>query len=88
MSEPLPKMDFNTLVVSLSQTTLVHLGKAPSPDADSAAIDLELARQTIDLLEVLQEKTKGNLTGAEETLLGQVLCDLRLGYVEVSQSRK
>ena len=82
----LPTIDFMTLVVSLSQTALVHLGEVidPEPGVGSGerTLDLPMARQTIDLLGVLQEKTKGNLTGDEERLLGQILFDLRMRFVE------
>jgi len=88
--ESLPGIDFSTLVVSLSQTALVHLGEAPHPETGDKhpPRDLPLARQTIDLLGILQEKTKGNLTGDEERLLDQVLYDLRLRFVEVSKESK
>jgi hypothetical protein len=92
-NEPLPTIDFSMLVLSLSQTALVHLGEAPHPDREGAEGDdagaatrnLPLARQTIDMLGMLQEKTKGNLTGSEERLIDQVLYDLRLRFVEVSK---
>ena len=90
-TESLPGIDFTTLVLSLSQTALVHLGEAPHPDdvaGEPTTRDLALARQTIDLLGVLQEKTKGNLNGDEERLLDQVLYDLRLHYVELSKAEK
>ena len=91
--ETLPSIDFTTLVLSLSQTALVHLGEATHPDASgrpsqpASDEDLLLARQTIDLLGVLQEKTKGNLTGDEERLLDQILYDLRMRFVELSKGR-
>lgn len=93
MAEPLPSIDFSTLILSLSQTALVHLGIAPSPeggpeggpDGAPSAPDLPLARQTIDMIGMLQEKTKGNLTGSEEHLIEQVLYDLRLKYVDRSK---
>ena len=86
-NDSLPSIDFSTLVVSLSQTALVHLGEATHPDerGNSPTRDLPLARQTIDLLGILQEKTKGNLTGDEERLLDQVLYDLRMRFVEVNK---
>ena len=88
-NEALPTIDFMTLVVSLSQTALVHLGEVIDPEPGGGpgtpALDLPMARQTIDLLGVLQEKTKGNLTGDEERLLDQVLYDLRLRFVEVAR---
>jgi hypothetical protein len=63
----------------------VHLGDAPDPEG-KRSVNLPLARQTIDLLSLLQEKTKGNLNGPEERILGQALYDLRLRYVEVTRS--
>jgi hypothetical protein len=81
----LPAVDFSTFVVSLSHSAFVHLGDAPDPDG-KRSVNLPLARQTIDLLSLLLEKTKGNLNGPEERILGQALYDLRLRYVEVSRS--
>ena len=83
----LPKMDFSTFVLSLSHSALVHLGDAPSPDSEQREPNLVLARQTIDLLEILSEKTSGNLTGEEERLLEHVLFELRMRYVEVSKEK-
>ena len=83
----LPAIDFGTFVMSLSHSVLVHLGDAPDPDGHRS-VHLELARQTIDLLALLQDKTRNNLTGPEEHLLEQALYDLRLRFVEVSQARK
>ena len=83
----LPAIDFGTFVMSLSHSVLVHLGDAPDPEGQHS-IQLELARQTIDLLALLQDKTRNNLTGPEEHLLEQALYDLRLRFVEVSQARK
>ncbi len=85
-SEPeLPHFDFTTLVLSFSHSALVHLGDAPGLEG-KAQVELPLARQSIDILAMLQEKTKGNLTADEERLIQQVLCDLRLRFVEVSRS--
>jgi hypothetical protein len=84
--DPLPSIDFTTFIASLSHSALMHLGEAPPLDGHPAEKNLPLARQTIDLLGVLEEKTKGNLTGDEERLLGQVLYDLRMRFVEVSKA--
>lgn len=78
----LPRLDFSTFVLSIIGSAYVHLGDAPSPDGTEGR-NLELARQDIDLLSLLEEKTHGNLTGDEERLLNQALTDLRLRYVEV-----
>ena len=84
----LPAVDFTTFVVSLSHSALLHLGDAPHPTEEKSDVDLPMARQTIDLLALIQEKTHGNLTGAEEQVLTQALYDLRVRYVEVSQKHK
>lgn len=83
----LPRTDFSTFVLSLSHSALVHLGDAPSPDGEARTPNLVLAHQTIDLLEILSEKTKGNLTGEEERLLDHVLYELRMRYVEVAKEK-
>lgn len=80
----IPPIDFNILVLSLSTSALMQMGEGP--DHDDVEPDLALARQTIDLLGVLEVKTRGNLTGAEERLLHQVLTDLRMRFVR-KQSR-
>lgn len=81
----LPKIDFATFVLSLSHSALLHLGVAPHPDTQGFERNLPLAKQDIDLLGLLEEKTKNNLSGDEERLLTQVLFDLRLQYVELSK---
>ena len=81
----LPHIDFATFVLSLSHSVLMHLGEAPHPEDDKTRVDLPLAKQTIDLLGLLEEKTKGNLTGEEERLITQILFDLRMRYVEKSK---
>ena len=87
-ADDLPAVDFTTFVLSLSHSALLHLGDAPHPLDEQSGIDLPMARQTIDLLALIQEKTHGNLTGAEEQVLSQSLYDLRLRFVEVSQKTK
>lgn len=82
----LPRIDFATFVLSLSHSALMHLGDAPNPGGENAGPDLEMARQTIDLLHLLEEKTHGNLTGEEERMLSAALYDLRLRFVEVSKA--
>jgi hypothetical protein len=74
--DDLPPIDFSTFVVSLRASALLHMGQGDEPD-----LNLALARQEIDLLAVLEEKTRGNLTGDEELLLSQVLFDLRTRYI-------
>jgi hypothetical protein len=63
----------------------MHMGLAGAPDGLEPRVNLPLARQTIDLIALLEEKTKGNLSGEEERLLEQLLTDLRLRFVQASK---
>jgi Domain of unknown function (DUF1844) len=82
--QELPTLDFSTFVLGIIGTAYTHLGDAPNPEGQEER-DLQLARQDIDLLGLLQEKTKGNLTGEEERLMDQALYDLRMRFIEVSK---
>lgn len=89
MTEPVkpPKLDFHTFVLGLGSSAFIHLGDAPHPETGQAAPpDLALAQQTIDVLAMLREKTRGNLTPDEDALIGQLLRDLRLRFVERSRT--
>ncbi len=86
--EALPKIDFATFIISMSHSALIQLGETPHPDTQKLEVNLPLARQTIDLLGLLEEKTKGNLAGDEERLLAQVLYDLRMRCVEQEKRQK
>ncbi|MFO8033253.1 MAG: DUF1844 domain-containing protein [Desulfohalobiaceae bacterium] len=79
---PLPQVDLNTFVLSLSSSVLAHLGEVPDPSTGETSQNLEVARHTIDILGVLEEKTKGNLTLDEENLLKNLLFELRMKYVQ------
>lgn len=85
--EHLPELDFTMFVMSLAHSAFVHLGDAPDPADGQLDVNLAMARQTIDLLTLLQEKTRANLSGEEERILAQALYDLRMRYVEVSKSK-
>ncbi len=86
--DDLPAVDFTTFVLSLGHSARLHLGDVPDPATGKSVFDLPMARHSIDLLGLLQEKSHGNLTGAEEQVLTQELHDLRVRFVEVSQSHK
>lgn len=79
---PLAPMDFSTFVLSLGSTAMVNLGQVPAPGTDAASKNLPAAKQMIDILGVLQEKTKGNLTEAEQQLIDSLLYDLRVHWVD------
>jgi hypothetical protein len=83
---PLPGVDFASFAVSLGTSALYHMGVLPDPETGKpGALELDLARQTIDALEMLQRKTRGNLDAEEEQLLQRLLTDLRMRFVEVSK---
>ncbi len=76
-ADDLPPIDFDTFIVSLRTSALLHMGQGESQDG----VDLALARQEIDLLHVLEHKTRGNLSGEEECLLSQILFEVRTRYL-------
>lgn len=81
---PLPPVDFSGFVVSLASSAFVQLGLEPDPTTGQKVdAEPEFARQTIDMLALLKEKTRGNLTEDEARLLDAVLYDLRMRYVQV-----
>jgi hypothetical protein len=80
-----PVVDFHTFILSLGSSALLHLGELDQPDGTESRPDLPLAKHTIDIIVMLQEKTKGNLSPPEEHLIESLLYDLRLRYVERSK---
>src|SRR3954469_16914632 len=82
----LPAVDFHTFVLSLGSSALLHLGELEHPDVGAPQKDLSMAKHTIDILVMLEEKTRGNLSPAEDKLIGSLLYDLRLRYVEAQKS--
>ena len=75
-------VDFSTHVLSLASTALIALGKMPGPDGEAHPQDLETARHLIDVLGMLEHKTKGNLEEAEQKLIASLTYDLRVAYVD------
>jgi hypothetical protein len=81
---PIPKGNFAALVSMLTTQALFSLGLLEVKGQEKREPDLELARYNIDMLETLEEKTKGNLTQEEEKVLNNTLNELRMGYVAVA----
>jgi len=79
---PLPRIDFSSFILSLYSSGLVQLGKVEDPSTKKKSINLDLAKDTIDMIAMLEEKTRGNLTKEEENLLKALLSEIRLAYVE------
>lgn len=85
MEDRKDSIDFNAFLLGLASAALIHLGVTPHPDTGKVALDLVEARQSLDLLGLLREKTRGNLTQEEDRLFENLLGDLRLRFVEASR---
>ena len=83
--EALPEIDFNSFIFSISTSALIQLGEIEDPFTKKSAKNLPLAKQTIDLIGMLMEKTKGNLTPQEERVVQNILYDLRMRYVKAAR---
>ena len=82
LESQLPEITFSTFVMSLNASALVNLGLIADPISKTMMKNLPVGKQTIDMLSMLEEKTKGNLTKDEENLLRGILYDLRIAYVK------
>ena len=78
----LPEINFATFIISLNASALVHLGVLEDPASGKQVKNLVMGKQTIDILSMIEEKTKGNLTTEEENMLKNILYDLRIIYVK------
>jgi len=85
--QPLPEISFSALVISLSTQALMHLGEIPNPISGKVEKDISVAKQMIDIIGVLGEKTRGNLDQGEDKLMEEVLYDLRMRYVEAAKKK-
>lgn len=80
-------IDFPTFVLSIASAAMMGMGLAPRPDSGKTELDLEMARQNIDLLEMIQKKTLKNLTPDEDKLMERVLYEVRTKFLEVSKKK-
>jgi hypothetical protein len=74
---------FSTFILGLASTALIHLGEAPNPETGERSVSLDLARQSLDLLDLLEQKTRGNLTPEEQKLFAALMTDLKLKFVSL-----
>jgi hypothetical protein len=81
-SVPLPQINFPTFIASLNASALVHLGVIEDPVSGKSEKNLPMAKQTIDIISMLQQKSAGNLTPDEDGMLKSILYDLRILYVK------
>ena len=85
----MPELSFTAFVLSLASTAAIHLGDLPDPmSGQPAALNLDGAAQMIEILSLLEQKTRGNLTAEERQMLDQVLYELRLRFVQASGQGK
>lgn len=82
MKNDLPKIDLTTFFLSISSAAYMGLGIVPGTTGEAPKVDLELARQNIDLLELIYEKTRGNRTPEEDRLIEQLLFEIRMRFIE------
>ena len=80
-------ISFSSFILGLITQALLFMGEAPSPPEQTKQIDLGAARQMIDLLAMLRQKTKGNLDSAEDAMLENALFDLRMRYVQIAKKQ-
>jgi hypothetical protein len=89
MTEPQPGLSFTAFVLSLASTAAIHFGDLADPiSGEHSEPNLEGATQMIEILSLLEQKTRGNLTAEEREILGQVLYELRMRFVEASGGGK
>ena len=84
----LPVIDFPTLIMSFASAAMISLGRVPDPVTGQVSKDLALAKQNIDIISLLQEKTSGNLLPEELNLVEGILYELRICYVEARKGEK
>lgn len=82
------ELSFEQFLMSLCTAALVHLGDVPNPETNQKTVDLGQAKQNIDILAMLRDKTKGNLSQNEQILLDGMLGQLRMQYVSLATTRK
>lgn len=86
-SVPTPPVTFSSFVISLGSSSLMLMGEQLDPQQPSIPVNLPQAKEIIDLLSVLEDKTKGNLTSDEQTVLRDMLYALRMKYVTLASPK-
>ena len=76
------KMDFSTFILSLNASSLIHLGEIHDPELKEISVNFPAAKHTIEILEILKDKTAGNLDDNEDKLLNDILYNLRLKFIQ------
>lgn len=84
----LPSIDLSTFVLSFASSSQMHLGLIANPMTKKTEKDLPAARQTIDIIEMLEAKTRGNRSKQEDDLFEELLYTIRMQYLEVAKTSK
>ncbi len=84
---PIPEVNFNSLIFSLSSSALLHIGDIADPETGEKKKDLQMAKYSIDIVAMLKEKTKGNLDDEEQKFVDNILADLRMRYVKAAKGQ-
>jgi len=85
---PTRTIDFTTLIMSLASSALVSMGRVPDPETGTVQKNLAFAQQNIDIIHLLQGKTRGNLSSDEERLVEQILYELRMSYINALKDER
>jgi Domain of unknown function (DUF1844) len=86
-TQALPEINLSTFIISLSTQALMHLGEIANPLTGQIEVDTAVAKQMIDIIGMLREKTRGNLNAGEDRLIEDILFDLRMKYVEAVKKK-
>ena len=86
-SGPMQRIDFTTLIMSFASASMIAMGKIPDPVTGEVFRDLAVAQQNIDIITLLHEKTKGNLTQEESEMMEHILYELRMNYVDAMKEK-
>ena len=81
------EINFAAFIFSLGRSAFIHLGEEPDPVSGEKKVSLQLAKETIDIISMIEEKTKGNLTQEEGQLIKNLLYALRMRYVEIASKK-
>ncbi len=81
-NNPLPEVTFSTFILSLASSTLMHLGEVPNPETGKKEKNIILAKHSVDLLNMLDDKLTNGLTADEKKLLQDVLYEVKIKYVQ------
>ena len=82
----LPPVDFSAFIAELGTTAFAYLGGLQNPETKEVFVDIKMAKRTIDTIDLLKEKTKGNLTAPESNLLDNTLYNLRMTYIRIANN--